>query len=59
MITGSQPELRYELLKVILSNPSTNIMEVNIDNVSVKLDQIIQVIWNKNPQEESQLKAKP
>ena len=40
-------ELKFELLKAILANPSNKIAEIDTKNLSEKMSEIIQMIWKK------------
>ena len=55
MLKENDQELKYELLKIILSNPANKIMEVNSNEVDHKLSVFIQTI--RKP--ESLPEAKP
>ena len=46
-------EIRFELLKCILSNPSNKLSEIESNVVSEKLDQFIQEIWKDSPRKKS------
>ena len=50
-------ELKFELLKSILANPSNKIMEIDVDKLSETLSTFVQAIWKSENRPES--KAKP
>jgi hypothetical protein len=56
---GQDCEIRFELLKSILSNPSNKLSEIDVNVVSEKLDRFIQEIWKDSPRKKSQSEAKP
>lgn len=49
---GNDRELRFELLKVILSNPANKFSEIDIKDISGKLTQLIQqAVWERDQEE--------
>ena len=49
-------ELKFELLKAVLANPSNKITEIDVKNLSDKMSEIIQVIWKKELRAQSAAK---
>jgi hypothetical protein len=52
MLKENDHELKFELLKIILSNPANNIMSINAEGVSERLSVFIQSIRKSEPQAE-------
>lgn len=53
MLKENDLELKFELLKIILSNPAININAVDADIISEKLSKFVQAIRKPEPQPEA------
>ena len=49
MLKENDQELKFELLKIILSNPTTNIHGLDADKVAEKLSTLVQAIRKQEP----------
>ena len=55
MLKGNNVELKFELLKIILSNPANKISEIDAEDIAKKLSLFVKEVWNKEPQQEAKL----
>ena len=46
---GQNFELKFELLKTILSNPANKIAEIDANDVAEKLSVFTQAVWKPEP----------